>query len=233
MEKKVYTIEKFIELITAPIEKVQLSLLILAGHNKMELNGKSEQELRQMVLDYVTVNEDELFDALSYGNLKTVVGLQKAVQLLGLPIEELDKRLGFNVQSVKEESSEKAEKDSLPKKEDYLFHTEELYEKIVSEFLNSKLSNQERAVFYIEKVKELRKLYTDYAAQTPGFIGNSRYKEVYEFFQTIPKVELYKFDDKVGDYINMARAKAHYDDMAKKIESGWGIGGNGNAPKSL
>ena len=34
MEKKVYTIEKFIELITAPIEKVQLPL-ILAGHNKM------------------------------------------------------------------------------------------------------------------------------------------------------------------------------------------------------
>ena len=232
MEKKVYTIEKFVELVTAPIEKVQLPL-ILAGHNKMELNSKSEQELRQMVLDYVTVNEDEFFEVLAHGNLETTVGLQKAIIQLGLPIEELYKKLGFNVELLKEEGKESSEKENFDNREQYLFHTEDLFEQAVNEFLSSKLSNQERVFRYMDRVNDIDQQFRKLTRTTPGFVGSERWKEAQEFLRTIPRVEMYKQDDKVGDYINMARAKGYYDDLARQLEGGWGIGGNGNAPKSL
>lgn len=226
MEKKVYTVEKFIETVTAPIDSVKRQL-VLAGNNLMNLNSKSEQELRQMILDYVTVNEDEFFQVMGHGNLETTVGLQKAMIQLGLPTEKLYKRLGFAV-----ELSDETKKTETSEKEMYLFHTEELYERIVEEFLTSELPAQERVTHFIESVKHLKQAYTNYAVQTPGFNGGERYREVFELFQTIPKVEMYKQDESVGDYINIARAKAYYEEVARQLAGGFGIGDN-NTPKKL
>ena len=99
--------------------------------------------------------------------------------------------------------------------------------------MSSKLSNQERVVHYINRVNDIDQQFRKLTRTTPRFVGSERWKEAQEFLRTIPRLELYKQDEKVGDYINIARVKTYYDEIARKLEGGWGIGGNSDSPKSL
>ena len=151
-KRKQYTIEKFVELITSPTEKIMLPL-VLAGHNRMELNNKSKEELRQMVLDYITINQEDFFKALSSSDSKIVLGIQKAMILLGLPNEELYAKLGFDIDITRKES----ETETIDESEQYLYHTEELFEIASQEFLTSELPNSERVLLYISIIEQIEK----------------------------------------------------------------------------
>lgn len=213
MEKKVYSVDKFIKITTAPIESVKYQL-VLAGNNLMTLNSKSEQELRQMILDYVTVNEDEFFDALGYGNLEKSVRLRKAMLLLRLPTEELYKRLGFNIElSGKSESPEKNEE---AEKEQYLYHTEDLIANVLELYQQGDVSFDQLMENYLKRITNIYKMYRHYALREPGFVMSERNKEVTAIFaqllngyelpekmEGIEKQEYYQsLQSGVNDYLN-------------------------------
>lgn len=226
-KRKKYTIDKFIQLVTSPVEKIMLPL-ILAGHNKMELNSKSEQELRQMILDYVTVNQEDFFKAMSSSNPEVALGLKKAILLLGMSTEELYSKLGFNVEITKKESEKNIE--AINESEQYLYHTEELFEMALQEFLVSELSNQERVLKYISRIEQIEKGFRKYAVNTVGFVGSERYKQVYEYLKTIPRITPFIEDETKGNGINMIMAKKYYDDIAVKLGTSFS---ESDTPKKL
>lgn len=209
--RKIYSIEKFIELITSTREKIMLPL-VLAGHNRMELNGKNEEELRQMVLNYITVNQKDFFNALSSGNSKLVLDLQKATILIGLSTEELYARLGFDIVMEHKRTAIPNENDN------YLYQTEKLIEMAKQEFIESQLSNSERVLTYISKIQEIEKKFRYYAVHEVGFVGSERYKIVYEYLKDLPRVVPFTPDESKGNGINMINSKRYYDNLAAMIE---------------
>ncbi len=223
-KRKIYSIEKFIELINSPIEKIKLPL-ILAGNNKMYLDSKTDEELRQMVLDYITVKEEDFLKALESSDSKIVLEFQKAMLLIGLPTDQLFSKLGFN--TVLSESKEKSE--TLDEKEKYLYHTEELFENAIEEFKNSDLSKFERTKKYVEKIDKIRKKYSHYVSQTSGFAGSERFKVVYEYMKTIPIYELYKYDSNSGNYINKVKEKEYYEGIYNELVDSLGELGKSNS----
>lgn len=103
--------------------------------------------------------------------------------------------------------------------EQFLYHTEELFECVIEEFINSNLSNPERINTYISKIEQIEKKFRQYAVKITGFVGSERYKQVYEYLKNIPRVSLFVEDKTKGNGINMINAKRYYDELATKLES--------------
>ena len=118
---------------------------------------------------------------------------------------------------------EKAERtkefDSLQENDSYLYHTEELFEAALHDFMKSNLSNREKVLQYIHRIAEIEKKFRQYAIKTQYFPGSNRYKKVIEFLKQLPRFEIFVEDPKKGNGINMVNSKRYYDDVATKIES--------------
>lgn len=99
----------------------------------------------------------------------------------------------------------------------YLYNTEQLFAGVLQEFSESTLSSKDKAVNYINRVKEIETKYRYYAVHTPGFVGTDRYKEVHEHLKTVPRFEHYQPDPTKGNGINMVLANRYYDEVANAI----------------
>ena len=201
--KKVYGLDKFLDRVAAPITTLKF-YLVAAGNSLMDLNDKSETELRQMALNYITL---DLKDVPTLFELNPDIG-KKLLILLDLTQEEFFEKIGYT-QETKSEATPKSERSE---KEEYLFHTEKIYGKAVIEFLNSKQPNKERVLQFINRIKNLKHIYTDYVVQTSGFFRSERYAEVYELFKSIPFVAPYDSENS-----NLSETD-YYDFMVNRLE---------------
>ena len=206
--RRVYSFEKFMELITSPIDNIKRKL-VLAGHNLLELNSKTNTELMQMILNYVTIDKEEFINMTSSKNLSDLTKIQSLSSLIGLPKKELYKKI-FN--------TDIEEVFSVNEVDQYLYNTEELFNNVIMEFLNSNLPSIDRVINYINGINEVEKQFRNYSVKTNGFVGSDRYKEVIEYLKKIPRVPLYKNDDTKGDGINFVNSKRYYEDMLKILE---------------
>lgn len=111
------------------------------------------------------------------------------------------------------------EKVSEQGKELYLYHTEELLEGALQEFITSELPNDQRCKQYIERVAAIEKIYRKYATSVPGFTGSERFKQIYEYLKIIPRFSLYEQDPTKGDFINMQKEKMYYSEIVNQITS--------------
>jgi len=101
----------------------------------------------------------------------------------------------------------------------YLYNTEQLFAGALQEFSESTLPSKDKAINYINRVKEIEAKYRYYAVHTPGFVGTDRYKEVHEHLKTVPRFEHYQPDLTKGNGINMVLANRYYEEVSNTINT--------------
>ena len=110
-------------------------------------------------------------------------------------------------------------KNDFTESEQYLYHTEELFEGALQEFMVSELPSDQKAKQYIKRITTIEKVFRKYATHIPGFVFSERYKQIYEYLKTIPRFSLYKSDPAKGDFINRQKEKMYYTEIATQITS--------------
>ncbi len=46
-----------------------------------------------------------------------------------------------------------------------------------------------------------------------------RYREIYEYYKSLPKAELYEEDNTKGHFINITMKQRYYNNVAKKLDA--------------
>jgi len=100
-----------------------------------------------------------------------------------------------------------------------LFQTESLVDSILEEFSNSNLSNNDKAINYINKINDLFRKFEVYSRLANGFREDSRYIEVQEYFRNIPMFQLYQQDTTKGNGYNYVLASRYYNEVVSTINS--------------
>lgn len=211
--RKIYSAENFANLIILPIDDIKRKL-VFAGNNLALLNGKSDEELRQMLLNYVTVEQDDFFELTQSKDLEKVNKLVKALDLLNLSPYDLFEKLGFNEPVEKESKTEQVDESQI-----YLYQTEQLFNSALEEYFSSELPSAEKTKQYISRVILVEKTFRKYAVRTNGFIATERYKKVQDFINTFPRFLPYVYDETKGDFINQQNEKNYYMQIASQLDT--------------
>ncbi len=110
-------------------------------------------------------------------------------------------------------------KNTLTDEENYLNHTEEIFENIKLEFLESNKNNTDRVLDYKNSIDKVIKTFRNYSVKTKGFVASDRYKEVINYIKTLPDIKLFVNDKTKGDGINFVNSNRYYDEIATKLET--------------
>lgn len=124
----------------------------------------------------------------------------------------------FSQIKIQEDSNIKLSADEKPE-HIYLFQTESLIDTVLEEFINSSLTNKERAIIYITKVSEIFRKFEVYSKLLTNFRTTPRYLEVQEYLKNIPLFRLYQEDSTKGNGINMILENRYYDEISNQISS--------------
>lgn len=129
--------------------------------------GKEDSTIIQYIINFIKQNKELLKGGIQLEGFDL-----KIKKLLKYHIEK------ENVSYVEESGNKSKTNDEI---ENYLYHTEELIEMAIQEFMTSELSNIERVTLFDKRVRQIRKRFEICAAETAGFTESDRYKQVCEY----------------------------------------------------
>ncbi len=204
-------------------EKCQIEYISNINNYSFDSEGRFSGASNRIVNDYIIEHKEKLMQPETcqklVDSLKAMCSLANFRDLKhgNFPIS-LDSNF-YHSFELTTQSIITEKKNEFNEAEQYLYHTEELLEGALQEFMTSELPNDQKGKQYVERVAAIEKNYRKYATHVPGFTGSERFKQIYEYLKIIPRFSLYEQDPTKGDFVNMQKEKMYYSEIANQITS--------------